>query len=193
MFQPTLPMRGATTFSNFGFCLSKCFNPRSPCGERLTNAIGEMYSVMFQPTLPMRGATELYDAVVPDIRVSTHAPHAGSDRPEVIQEILVERFQPTLPMRGATLSKGVTLYASRCFNPRSPCGERPCPQSYLLPVCCFNPRSPCGERLANGSPMTALRSLFQPTLPMRGATSLNALDVFEFKSFNPRSPCGERL
>ena len=78
----------------------------------------------------------------------------------------------------------------------------------------FNPRSPCGERLL--SYQIAQRPyLFQPTLPVRGATCLtsslpssttisthapragsdNTGPLFRQllkKYFNPRSPCGER-
>ena len=55
------------------------------------------------------------------------------------------------------------------FNPRSPHGERP------AAVCClcrwryFNPRSPHGER-PGWSILSAIISVFQSTLPARGAT-----------------------
>ena len=101
-FQPTLPMRGATFLLRFKRSLAIDFNPRSPCGERLSRArrgcgqrgyfnprspCGERQDFFvchdvlyeFQPTLPMRGAT--MDAVrsSDNYDISTHAPHAGSD------------------------------------------------------------------------------------------------------------------
>ena len=101
------------------------------------------------------------------------------------------------------------------FNPRSPCGER------LYNSCCFylkylyfNPRSPCGERPIHCAPF-AIVCIFQPTLPVRGATpkpfrnpmlnqisthapragsdTQECLNMNGYGNFNPRSPCGERL
>ena len=100
----------------------------------------------FQPTLPLRGATA----------VSAYAVGHGL-------------FQPTLPLRGATYLKLSVFNSQICFNPRSPCGERPRAFSRSSPVIRFNPRSPCGER------------------PRRRWPSSKTA------RFNPRSPCGERL
>ena len=101
LFQPTLPMRGATGLMRH----------LRACRE-------------FQPTLPMRGATILASTRSSGSSISTHAPHAGSDLPgtehhlyryisthaphagsdlQLTDMSLVEQeFQPTLPMRGAT-------------------------------------------------------------------------------------------
>ena len=102
------------------------------------------------------------------------------------------------------------------FNPRSPCGERRASCAAAL-VCMknFNPRSPCGERLPlgyiarghtyisthaphAGSDGVGLKPLgililFQPMLPMRGATTQQASLEPLVQYFNPCSPCGERL
>ena len=79
----------------------------------------------------------------------------------------------------------------------------------------FNPRSPCGERRFDSREKWS-RAMFQPTLPLRGATPRAAnpcalrdqvsthapLAGSDARSssrattpicFNPRSPCGERL
>ena len=169
LFQPTLPMRGATSYP------SSEMNPRH----------------LFQPTLPMRGATVISGLGGVFVRISTHAPHAGSDaswychvsariisthaphagsdgpistcsytathfnprspcgeRPHSPHTAFPARaFQPTLPMRGATLEKKCCGFAVTNFNPRSPCGERPARSSIPPMRNYFNPRSPCGERL----------------------------------------------
>ena len=58
IFQPTLPMRGATLASACTAASNAHFNPRSPCGERLSSVVGAaVRPTVFQPTLPMRGAT----------------------------------------------------------------------------------------------------------------------------------------
>ena len=122
------------------------FNPRSPCGERLseTDTIG--MPIIFQSTLPVWGATI-----------------------KELNDLLFVEFQSTLPVWGATSPSGCRCWRKKYFNPRSPCGERPgssantsvlprisihAPrvgsdvQGPLLPANHrdFNPRSPCGER-----------------------------------------------
>ena len=100
---------------------------------------------VFQSTLPLRGATPDSWSRPHAPHISIHAPLAGSDKP--IQWIALWRSN---------------------FNPRSPCGERPCGNSFCQFTDHFNPRSPCGER------------------------QCDAVIVGQRFDFNPRSPCGER-
>ncbi len=101
IFQPTLPVRGATIHrassspasristhapragSDVGgirlYCQLVDFNPRSPCGERRGISQATERTQEFQPTLPVRGATA----------------SSGSGSQSFL-------FQPTLPVRGAT-------------------------------------------------------------------------------------------
>ena len=55
----------------------------------------------------------------------------------------------------------------------------------------FNPRSPCGERRWDMG-LTEITWIFQSTLPVWGATLVDAVRVANAADFNPRSPCGER-
>ena len=147
-FQPTLPVRGATSTRSPHPARMPYFNPRSPCGERPSCSRCRLFSSLFQPTLPVRGAT----------LASYHARRSAC------------AFQPTLPVRGATLHLVLALSCILYFNPRSPCGERPGPGMMYCIYLHFNPRSPCGERL----PVVDTNCFvvkFQPTLPVRGATS----------------------
>ena len=59
---------------------------------------------------------------------------------------------------------------SRDFNPRAPCGARPC-RRYVLSVypSDFNPRAPCGARRAVSASLRLLPP-FQSTRPVWGAT-----------------------
>ena len=77
------------------------------------------------------------------------------------------------------------------FNPRSPYGERPLCTYYTSNVRYFNPRSPYGERPCPCSAL-AVFSIFQSTLPVRGATRGALLEFWKMVNFNPRSPYGER-
>ena len=148
LLQPTLPLRGATLLR---------FSRRTP--------------IQFQPTLPLRGAT-ICDRRARHAYTSFNPRSPCGERLADGEGITHESvFQPTLPLRGATRWRGSGSTSWPRFNPRSPCGER---HSGLAPRRRhprFNPRSPCGERpsLVMPSPMALL---FQPTLPLRGATIL---------------------
>ena len=56
----------------------------------------------------------------------------------------------------------------------------------------FNPRAPCGARRSGGCGK-GLRTIFQSTRPMRGATQTRATEELRIYYFNPRAPCGARL
>ena len=78
-------------------------------------------------------------------------------------------FQSTLPARGATAFPCLAARAYSNFNPRSPHGERLFVRKRKYAQIDFNPRSPHGERqLALDA--GGVRTIFQSTLPARGAT-----------------------
>ena len=144
------------------------FNPRSPCGERHFVSGTHSTGALFQSTLPVWGATGNGRHRIRRRRISIHAPRVGSD--------------------GFILAR---LGLGGYFNPRSPCGER-----HLY------------------SPLCVMRSGFQSTLPVWGATKCHrkrcATDLISIHAprvgsdrggsgvprprryFNPRSPCGEQ-
>ena len=192
LFQPTLPLRGATDATPRYRPTHWSFNPRSPCGERLGLVVMQTNTWTFQPTLPLRERLQtpklqtaqgsfqptlpLRGATVPGVarhrlpQVSTHAPLAGSDTLDEFDYSVWTPFQPTLPLRGATRSRSVPRKMRNSFQPTLPLRGAtsrrtgtPCRPSS------FNPRSPCGERHR-----------------VRRAAKAE-------RGFNPRSPCGERL
>ena len=169
------------------------FNPHSPCGERLCQAI--MLAGYFGISIhtPHAGS-DLQRGVWHHAhrRISIHTPHAGSDgrrsrtaqsrtdfnphspcgeRPALIWTSTTNcLFQSTLPMRGATPAFRYVRGCTINFNPHSPCGERlPQRHPHSASGKYFNPHSPCGERPPS-APVSPLRPEFQSTLPMRGAT-----------------------
>ena len=56
----------------------------------------------------------------------------------------------------------------------------------------FNPRAPCGARPCTSRRSSARRSGFQPTRPLRGATVRDRRVGGQVVNFNPRAPCGAR-
>ena len=192
-FQPTLPLRGATRIPQRRPCPYRGFNPRSPCGERPGPRTTTAPWPSFNPRSPCGERLREVGRLDGSRLVSTHAPLAGSDMVTDGKLWSFCEFQPTLPLRGATRRTGAETGRAACFNPRSPCGERraatlaqrprtacfnprsPCGErprmSYgnTVKAASFNPRSPCGERLSAHS-RSASSVMFQPTLPLRGAT-----------------------
>ena len=78
------------------------------------------------------------------------------------------------------------------FNPRSPHGERPGrPESGC---CCseFQPTLPARGATYQEALDISTERLFQPTLPARGATLTKSSELRRVANFNPRSPHGER-
>ena len=90
-------------YSYFRFvCKYQHFNPRSPCGERLTAFLVVFVRMYFNPRSPCgerpcQGRRDGHEA---------------------------NRFQSTLPMWGATAKIHDYNKLKQDFNPRSPCGER---------------------------------------------------------------------
>ena len=102
----------------------RSFNPRSPRGERPWTIQRCQGSGSFQSALPARGATGRRVAEPKVLVVSIRAPRAGSDRHRAPQHRKKKRFQSALPARGATGGKGRRPPELNRFNPRSPRGER---------------------------------------------------------------------
>ena len=145
------------------------FNPRSPCGERLTCCRTCMTFFLFQSTLPVRGATAptfpasfrfsisihapragsdglCGNSFDYDRRISIHAPRAGSD---VFSLLSASRFRISIhaPRAGSDFSERITAPSPSVFQS-------------TLPV--------RGATYALG--LAAHAGVFQSTLPVRGAT-----------------------
>ncbi len=193
-FQPTRPLRGATSSTGQRKSCSTYFNPRAPCGARhardpVSLARGKIsthaplagrdgrnkcnlikLNINFNPRAPC-GARLCKLLPLPGVPLYFNPRAPCGARPPVIRSVLrVEKFQPTRPLRGATLKSAVRSLPLIYFNPRAPCGARLAISQFRERRQNFNPRAPCGAR--HGSPIL-----------MRPPTSY----------FNPRAPCGARL
>ena len=194
-FQPTLPVRGATRRRWRARSSSSHFNPRSPCGERPSRH-GFLPTISsFQPTLPVRGATHRARAVQGDVHISTHAPRAGSDascscrsrrrshfnprspcgerRQQAQAYCRYGQFQPTLPVRGATKVLDQVerddLISTHAPRAGSDVATVALVLDAELVISTHAPRAGSDE---NCQPLLPFTMIFQPTLPVRGATAL---------------------
>ena len=102
-FQSTHPLRGATpTGYSCCICLSY-FNPRTPCGVRLTGPALPSRALLFQSTHPLRGATP----------------------PRSPGSAAMSNFNPRTPCGVRPMRRGDRQEKQGDFNPRTPCGVRP--------------------------------------------------------------------
>ena len=132
----------------------------------------EIHAFKFQSTLPVWGATSFARSRLHSNDISIHAPRVGSDN-IIFNLYLLERF---ISIHAPRVGSDSTLQDQKAsdsdFNPRSPCGERPCCDRFISPIHKnFNPRSPCGERLSSILLRALQSKSFQSTLPVWGATS----------------------
>ena len=174
-FQSTLPAKGATLHEHIPG-IEQGFNPRSPRRERQWRAcrlwggwnvsihapregsdpfcrhhIGTPHS--FNPRSPRRERRLLCPACLPR-SVSIHAPREGSD----------------VGLGFAQPPGHVSIHAPREGSDMRTCRMRTCRMR-------FNPRSPRRERLSLSAASFA-PSLFQSTLPAKGATAFLAYKAF---------------
>ena len=191
-FQSTHPVWGATGGQDDPPRILRGFNPRTPCGVRLTVNGSVSPGTKFQSTHPVWGAT---------FRAYVHrAP--------------IPLFQSTHPVWGAT-SACSSLILIACVSihaPRVGCDTMPhrYPQRYSVSIHAprvgcdfvkvfppavrqrFNPRTPCGVRLdtRDSCCFSVDVSIHAPRV---GCDFPRRRRGFPTARFNPRTPCGVRL
>ena len=190
-FQSTFPLRGATTRRDKTADAEKIsihvplagsdkpldppapptrnFNPRSPCGERPDSHTVTASGSIFQSTFPLRGATFPVAVWRYAADISIHVPLAGSDI--VHQFGFVDRLISIhSPLAGSDPRTRPSSTRTTYFNPRSPCGERPDARKHVFEHVAISIHTPlAGSDVARALGMVNV-TLFQSTLPLRGAT-----------------------
>ena len=190
------------------------FNPRSPCGGSDLAAHHAPDKALVSTPAPLAGSDPRRVLRALPRLVSTHAPLAGSDGTAAARRrsrrcrfnprspcgerrvlhasyLSQAKFLPTLPLRGATFSTLRTFLMSR-LQPHAPLAGSDVRGHERRLVERVSTHAP----LAGSDPLQTLAKdpvvKFQPTLPLRGATSPRGPSRRPPSRFNPRSPCGER-
>ena len=190
LFQPTLPMRGATWWTSSSRLRPGNFNPRSPCGERQNTRRTTTWTLRFQPTLPMRGATRKSRTLITCLKISTHAPHAGSDLARYAGQLYYP-ISTHAPHAGSDCSVQHRLHGVHISTHAPHAGSDQKEAKSNANLVYFNPRSPCGERRHYG-PFNARPGDISTHAPHAGSDELPLEFTPMINHFNPRSPCGER-
>ena len=167
------------------------FNPRAPCGARLSLGVAITKMGGFQSTRPVWGATTAEGRVQSLFKFQSTRPVWGAT------SFLLSRcgsvvFQSTRPVWGATSSftsssllSDISIHAPRVgrdnFFPKM-----------IIVTQNFNPRAPCGARRRKWASLGRPQR-FQSTRPVWGATSACPTGIqMPWYHFNPRAPCGAR-
>ena len=84
--------------------IARCanFNPRTPCGVRLTPQTALAYMLDISIHVPRAGCDLHLDLHGLVFVISIHVPRAGCDRSSVHSSLISGSFQSTYPVRGAT-------------------------------------------------------------------------------------------
>ena len=213
-FQSTHPVWGATRPVPYVVQGVHHFNPRTPCGVRLTRWLQVRCTQIFQSTHPVWGATRSasFKDAVRSLFQSTH-PVWGAT---TVVAALVNwwKFQSTHPVWGATpggmalrhfnlisihaprvgcdeTAGEVTLHDTN-FNPRTPCGvrqRRHCYEDNRCTISIHAPRVGCDENLILGA---LPPHYFNPRTPCGVRRAIPSHSWSNSPYFNPRTPCGVR-
>ena len=146
----------------------QCFNPRTPCGVRLTRIIRLPPRGRFQSTHSLRSATDFRVFGQRAVEVSIHALLAECD---------------TLFCPGATVTES--------FNPRTPCGVRRIVTDAFGPVAVFQSTHSLRSATRVGTPHRVLANVSIHALLAECDAVADAPKV-QRRCFNPRTPCGVR-
>ena len=102
LFQPTRPLRGATTDAARPPVALLYFNPRAPCGARHDDEHRNDQYYQISTHAPLAGRDSIALRISSIGSISTHAPLAGRDGRTLTALQPDGTFQPTRPLRGAT-------------------------------------------------------------------------------------------
>ena len=166
------------------------FNPRSPCGERLSVRPNEAQTPSISIHAPRVGSDTSGSELSVYWIISIHAPRVGSDQADVINWFIQMRISIHAPRVGSDNSTYELWPGATDFNPRSPCGERPSSTTTPIPSAPFQSTLPVW-----GATVVRLRRESRPCISIhapRVGSDSSVVPKYHESNFNPRSPCGER-
>ena len=192
-FQSTHPVRGATMRTYMACRLPIYFNPRTPCGVRPGIRGCWAAAPHFNPRTPC-GMRRLngFGRSRPSRHFNPRTP-CGVRRSRRWRFYRRRRFQSTHPVRGATdtpcffaKSRSISIHA-----PRAGCDMGIWEVGVDIPISIHAPRAGCDTRHTFA---TMMKSVFQSTHPVRGATSsfFCAPPARRISIHAPRAGCDHR-
>ena len=191
----------------------RSFNPRTPCGVRLSLAAPLVLMTQFQSTHSLRSATFFVHRYYLTPAVSIHALLAECDGQPRTTNHQQKGFNPRTPC-GVRRMRYKGLRAYRLFQSTHSLRSATCNHATgtypyevsihaLLAECdlvmvsayrtrdSFNPRTPCGVRLQDNRYLLSGGHVSIHAL-LAECDGIKSACVMSYPCFNPRTPCGVR-
>ena len=167
-----------------------CFNPRPPCGERLTSVSVSGAINLFQSAPPVRGATRSPECTCACSSCFNPRPPCGERLGPYWRSASGPPFQSAPPVRGATVvdsgyedAIGVSIRAPRAGSDLN--------GAYTWRIARFQSAPP-----VRGATVHFARIIVSAVVSIRapraGSDHFCSRDSRTRECFNPRPPCGER-
>ena len=165
------------------------FNPRPPCGGRLGGRAGGIQYITISIHAPRAGGDGEWCSFGEGCSyISIHAPRAGGDCVLTISANWRIYFNPRPPCGGRPGHKPGDKKGGYDFNPRPPCGGRRGTkkrENHAEDISIHAPRAGGDGTTARG---WAMRSTFQSTPPVRGATIPIIISIWSIRPFQSTPP-----
>ena len=167
-----------------------CFNPRPPCGERLTSVSVSGAINLFQSAPPVRGATRSPECTCACSSCFNPRPPCGERLGPYWRSASGPPFQSAPPVRGATVvdsgyedAIGVSIRAPRAGSDLN--------GAYTWRIARFQSAPP-----VRGATVHFARIIVSAVVSIRapraGSDRRSSAPIGRVSCFNPRPPCGER-
>ena len=125
------PLRGATFPGGLLLSHPLHFNPRAPCGARLSVHSEDFRPIIFQSTRPLRGATVWCNFLLTVMDISIHAPLAGRDGKYVRCGAVLVNISIHAPLAGRDGGLTMADYIER-ISIHAPLAGRDVPEAHSL-------------------------------------------------------------
>ena len=168
MFQPTLPLRGATACST-AFTGCRRVSTHAPLAGSDRDESAQQYKLVVSTHAPLAGSDSLMGCALRFCPVSTHAPLAGSDKKSPNTIKTYRSFQPTLPLRGATRSP-LPRHQRGDVSTHAPLAGSDLRHTHATWLLLVSTHAPLAGSDWTPQSWKWTPTMFQPTLPLRGAT-----------------------
>ena len=191
-FQSTLPVWGATGVT-WRRPRAHCdFNPRSPCGERLSGWARKSRRIGISIHAPRVGSDFAFVSIFKSFRNFNPRSPCGERPSKEGMPAVSGTFQSTLPVWGATLRGGFLLVAEVISIHAPRVGSDPTSWTSVRFHLLFQSTLPVWGATKKGIGMVCGIAPISIHAPRVGSDRRLPSLLLTPQYFNPRSPCGER-
>ena len=189
-FNPRAPC-GARLSVVFGMgVINNDFNPRAPCGARQKNRLYQKQKQNISTHAPLAGRDLTIHVLVLYILISTHAPLAGRDPMMQATRLHTKNFNPRAPCGARRWCNGSTSRSER-ISTHAPLAGRDRKRGERKTFVIISTHAPLAGRDFLSFAL-ALLFFISTHAPLAGRDSNFAKFLNGNTDFNPRAPCGAR-